>query len=170
MNNVNVKVPLSVVSEIPLTSENYVVEALTSGTHTTIKEETPMKKSRRKGKASVITSDEYKENLIIEKTKNIKKKRASKSCKPIITSDVLLSEPYVLHDLPVTNKRKQAPKKAATKKCKPLKATENEITQANEVELSDQPLQIIGTEPTSLQEGIYFVQDDGSLMEIDYLI
>ena len=49
--------------------------------------------------------------------------------------------------------------KAVTRKRKPLNCAENEITQANEIKLSNQPLQEIGAGSTSLQDGVYLVQE-----------
>lgn len=131
-----------------------------------------MKKGRAKGKAAIITDDEYRDNLVSETIKNIKKERQDKASKSVIVPDNPESTPskVPVERVPKPRKRKQPSTDAGTLKRKPLTDLNNQINVNNVnnvLPISQMPVQIINTDSVSLQEGQYLLQEDGSLFQVN---
>ena len=125
-----------------------------------ISEKVPAKKGRAKGKAAIITDDSYKENLMAEKLKNIKKEKSGKqtnrkrkaSSKPVIKSDILLP----------SNLQPLQPAKRQKKKCQPLTSLENQTDMMPLVTPIEQRAQIVQPTVASLPQNTIFLEVDNA--------
>lgn len=159
---------LPILHQIPPQLQNQTTEAtINPSIHSMIQDNSSLpasqkatvKKGRAKGKAAIITHDKYKEDLIAEKIKSIKKEKAQETLKPVQDADVPLTANTQ------RQKRKQPLTNRAPRKRKPL-ATLNNQLQVNEVNnittpISQEPIQIVASESLPLQ----FIQVDNNVSD-----